>query len=225
MLLAQDLSRRRFVSATVAAVGLVMLGPHARAAALLLTPRQTAGPFYPRQLPLDDDNNLVMVAGKDELARGEIADIAGRILDTRGRPVANARVEIWQCDSFGRYHHPGDRRNVPLDPNFQGYGQFVTGVDGGYRFRTIKPVPYPGRAPHIHFAISGPDFEPLITQMYVAGAPENERDFLLNAIADPRARERLIVPLSSADARVTNAGLQGTFDIVLAADGRFANYY
>ena len=216
-----DLSRRRFVGATVAAIGTVMAGAHAGVAALMLTPRQTTGPFYPRQLPLDHDNDLVTVAGQAGLARGEIADIGGRILDSHGKPVANARVEIWQCDSFGRYHHPRDRRNAPLDPNFQGYGQFVTGVDGGYRFRTIKPVPYPGRAPHIHFAISGPDFEPLITQMYVAGAPENERDFLLNAITNRAARERLIVPLSPTEASALDSSLVGVFDIVLSADGPF----
>lgn len=188
--------------------------------ALELTPSQSRGPFYPVELPLDDDNDLVQVAGQSGTARGTIANVVGRVLDERGRPIKQARIEIWQCNANGRYHHPRDRRNAPLDPNFQGYGQFITGDDGAYRFRTIKPVPYPGRAPHIHFAISGPGFEPLVTQMYVAGAPENARDFLFNSIADPAARERLLVAFSEPQA---GAELQGQFDIMLAADGRFSS--
>jgi protocatechuate 3,4-dioxygenase beta subunit len=170
-------------------------------------------------LPLDKDNDLVTVAGNVGTARGQITHVSGRVVDREGRPLSRMRVEIWQCDSNGRYHHPGDRRGVSSDPNFQGYGQFVTGADGGYRFRTIKPVPYPGRAPHIHFAISGPGVEPITTQMYIAGAPENRRDFLLNSIADPNARQQLIVPL---EADGPNGELSGVFDIVLAADQRFS---
>jgi protocatechuate 3,4-dioxygenase beta subunit len=186
---------------------------------LLRTPPQTRGPFYPQELPLERDNDLVTVGGGSGLARGEIATVAGRVLDESGRPVRQARVEIWQCDVNGRYRHPWDRRDMPLDPNFQGYGQFVTGADGAYRFRTIKPVPYSGRAPHIHYAISGPGFEPLVTQLYVAGAPENARDGVLNGIADPRARRQVIVDFERPPGR-PGGELQARFDIVLAADGR-----
>ncbi|MFQ5995178.1 MAG: intradiol ring-cleavage dioxygenase [Acidiferrobacterales bacterium] len=213
-------SRRRMLAGSLA-VGVVAISSVGRlqAAELLRTPRQTPGPFYPVRLPLDSDNDLVTMDGRSGLAKGEIANVVGRILDERGRPVPRARVEIWQCDANGRYHHPGDQRNVPLDPNFQGYGRFETGNDGAYRFRTIKPVPYPGRAPHIHFAISGPGIEPLITQMYVAGAPENNHDWILNDIRDTRARESLIISFGQ------HAGvpgeLTGKFDIVLVADGRF----
>lgn len=216
-----DPQRRRLLGAAASAFGLALIGaPGTLAAQLLRTPPQSRGPFYPVELPLDRDNDLVTVAGRSGIAKGEIANVVGRVLTERGRPVADTRIEIWQCNAHGRYHHPWDRRDAPLDPSFQGYGQFVTGADGAYRFRTIKPVPYPGRAPHIHFAISGPDFEPLITQMYVAGAPENERDFLLNRIPDPRARQRLIVPFEPA-AGDPSAALMARFDIVLAADGRF----
>ena len=114
--------------------------------------------------------------------------------DHRGRPVPGARVEIWQCDVNGRYHHPRDRRDAPLDENFQGYGRSRTGTEGLYRFRTIRPVTYPGRAPHIHFTIRGPGFEPLVTQMYVQGAPENDRDWILNRIRNPVRRARVLVP-------------------------------
>jgi protocatechuate 3,4-dioxygenase beta subunit len=184
-----------------------------KAAQLLLTPPQVRGPFYPLELPLDQDNDLTQVAGQSAVAKGEAADIFGQVLDARGNALPNVRVEIWQANAFGRYHHEGDRQNQPVDPNFQGYGRFVTGADGGYRFRTIKPVPYPGRAPHIHFALSGSGFGPLVTQMYVAGAPENERDQLLNSIGDSRLREQLIVGLQKNGDGI----LQGRFNIVVAA--------
>ena len=134
-------------------------------------------------------------------------------MERSGRPIVNAQVEIWQCDANGRYHHPWDRREAPLDPNFQGYGRFQTGADGAYRFRTIKPVSYPGRAPHIHFAISGHGMEPLVTQMYVAGAPENTRDGLLNRIRDRAARESVIVEFKTQPD--VPGELVARFDIVL----------
>jgi len=121
-------------------------------------------------------------------------------------------VEIWQCDALGRYHHPQDRGGG--DPNFQGFGHTVTDADGGYRFRTIKPVPYPGRAPHIHFAVMGGGLRRLTTQMYVAGHPLNQGDWILNSVGDIRARERLIVSLAPA-ADIEPGALAGQFDIVL----------
>lgn len=212
-----DIHRRRLLTTALSVCGLTLVGhlPGAWGVQRMLTPPQSKGPFYPLQLPLDKDNDLVTVAGRSGMAAGKIANVVGHILDEAGRPVPDARIEIWQCDAYGRYHHSRDQRNVPLDPNFQGYGQFVTGRDGAYRFRTIKPVPYPGRAPHIHVAISGPDFEPLITQMYVSGAPENEWDVLLNSITDPQARQRLLVSFDQATDD-SDAELIGYFDIVLA---------
>lgn len=204
--------RRRTLTAIAVGVSGLAAG-RGLSAALLATPAQTRGPFYPQTLPLDSDNDLVRVEGRSGLARGEITDLDGRVLDPRGRPVAGARVEIWQCDAYGRYHHPWDRRNVPLDEDFQGYGRFTTSPEGAYRFRTIKPVPYPGRAPHIHFAVTAPGADPFITQMYVAGAPENQRDFLLNRVGDARARARLIVDFTPAEDR--SAALKARFDIVL----------
>ena len=179
----------------------------------MLTPRQSRGPFYPVEYPLDQDNDLVHVKGRSESARGEVVVVHGRVLDERGRPVVHSRVEIWQCDANGRYHHPRDRRNAPLDENFQGWGRFETASDARYWFRTIRPVPYPGRAPHIHFVVSGPDFEPLVTQMYVDGAPENERDRLFRSIRDPRQRESLLVRFA-ADSDLGGV-TAGAFDIVL----------
>jgi protocatechuate 3,4-dioxygenase beta subunit len=183
------------------------------------TPRQSTGPFYPATLPLDMDNDLVRVKGKSGIARGVITHITGRVSDDRGRVLSDTRIEIWQCNAFGRYHHPRDRRDAPIDENFQGYGRITTGDDGLYRFRTIRPVHYPGRTPHIHFAVSGPGIETLITQMYVAGEARNASDGLLNGVYDARARARLIVELLPVPG--TSDELMGRFDLVLAADGRF----
>lgn len=215
-----DHKRRRLLVGSVLGFAAALPAIRSAAAGLTLTPRQSRGPFYPARIPLDSDNDLVIVNGKAGKARGEIANIVGQVLDERGQTIDGARIEIWQCDANGRYHHPWDTRDVPLDPNFQGYGEFTTGADGAYRFRTIKPVPYPGRAPHIHFAVHVPGTQPLVTQMYVAGAPENQRDWILNSIRDVRARQSLIVSFKQhAD---IPGELVGSFDIVLVADGRLS---
>ncbi|MFQ5973241.1 MAG: intradiol ring-cleavage dioxygenase [Alphaproteobacteria bacterium] len=211
------LSRRRWLlGGTAAAAALGVAGrPTATMARLALTPRQGAGPFYPLELPLERDADLASVEGAKGPPAGTITHVAGRVLDTDGRPIRDALVEIWQANAFGRYHHPGDRSGGPIDPNFQGYGQTVTNDDGAYRFRTIRPVPYSRRAPHIHFTVAGRGFDKLITQMYIEGERANERDFLLSAVRDPAARRRLIVPLEPAPDRETGA-LLGRFDIVIA---------
>ena len=153
------ISRRRMLrGAGVLAAGAAL---PARAVELIATPAQTTGPFYPLSLPLDADNDLVIVEGGPERAAGTVLHLGGRVLDVAGRPVRGARIEIWQCDAFGVYHHPGDRGG-PADANFQGFGATTADDAGGYRFRTIEPVPYPGRTPHIHFKITGPGFEPLV---------------------------------------------------------------
>jgi len=213
---------RRKALATCAGAALLCLVPARAALAAtgtrVLTPPQSRGPFYPVTLPLDKDNDLLQVEGRPGLAEGTPLDLRGRVIDERGRALSRVRLEIWQCNAFGRYHHPWDRRGVPIDENFQGYGTFETGGDGAYRFRTIKPVPYPGRAPHIHFAVSGPGFETLVTQMYVEGEPRNARDGILNAVRDRRARQSLIVSLEPHPE--VPGTLTGRFELVLAADGR-----
>ncbi len=212
-----NLRRRRLLTASLASsacalAGSILLTPPLRAAALL-TPRQAEGPFYPLRIPADSDNNLVEVAGRPAAAAGAVIQIHGRVLDDSGRRLAGARVEIWQCDAFGRYHHPHDRGGG-ADPNFQGFGRTVADQDGAYGFRTIKPVPYPGRAPHIHFAVAGPGIERLTTQMYLAGHPLNARDFLYNAIRDPAARDSVTVALAPAEG--LGPGVEaGRFDLVL----------
>ena len=208
------LGRRRFVLAGAAALGGLVVPGRLRAQPLVRTPAQTEGPFYPVQFPADVDNDLVVVRGAEARAAGVVTHVVGRVLGTDGAPVANATVEIWQCDANGRYLHPADRGGKARDSAFQGYGRTTSATDGTYRFRTIRPVAYSGRTPHIHFAVKAPQGRELVTQMYVAGEPLNGRDGVYAGIRDPRQREAVTVALAPGNG-VENGALVGTFDIVL----------
>ena len=129
---------------------------------------------------------------------GEVTHLSGRILDAKGEPVRNALVEIWQVDHNGIYIHSACPNHDRLDSHFQGYGRFLTASSGEYRFRTIKPVAYPGRTPHIHFKVRKGERELLTTQCYVRGEPLNARDGVLRGIRDPKGRESVIVPFTFA---------------------------
>ena len=192
--------------------GLLTAASSPLAGTLLATPRQTAGPFYPESLPLDDDNDLTHVTGQSGQANGVISDLTGRILDINGRPLQDIRIEIWQCDAHGRYRHPLENgRNKP-DQNFQGHGHSVTDVRGRYRFRTIRPVKYPGRTPHIHVAVFAPGETPFVTQLYVKGDPLNTQDFLFNRV--PVERRHLVVS-DFKPAQQPGVELKAGFDIIL----------
>ena len=192
---------------------------------MIKTPPQPVGPFYPVEFPLDLNNDLATIEGRSGQAQGQIIRIVGRVLNELGEPVANSRIEIWQTNGFGRYHNVNHDVDLPLDPNFQGYGYTVTGIDGIYRFRTVRPlsyrVNYGWRAPHIHFIISTPGFERLVTQMYFAGEELNEQDLNLNQVSDPEARNSLIITLQPAD-ELEPGAMMGTFDIVLTQGGRYS---
>ncbi len=211
----KTLSRRDFFGASTALLGLSLLPGALWAEELFMkTPRQTEGPFYPDKLPLDTDNDLLIVQDRIDRAVGQVTHISGQVLDIRGAPIKNALVEIWQCNAFGQYVHTADAGRGKADPNFQGYGRFETGRKGEYYFRTIKPVSYGWRAPHIHFAVTAREHKHLTTQMYVAGASENRWDTILNSIPDPRARNSLIVPFKPApDSKIEE--LMGAFNIIL----------
>ncbi len=171
------------------------------------TPAQTEGPFYPVALPQDADADLLR-NGKLNYAHGQPAWVEGTVTDLEGKPVAGAQVEIWQCDHAGHYDHPGDGSRA--DPNFQGFGRMTVAADGRYRFRTIRPVAYSGRTPHIHFKVKLQRRDLLTTQMYVEGDAHNERDFLWRNLGANR-------PLLTVPFRPGSDGLQATFPIVVAA--------
>lgn len=188
--------------------------PGAFAEELIRTPPQTEGPFYPDKLPLDTDNDLLVVNDALNPAVGEITWLSGRILDPRGEPMRNALVEIWQCDQNGAYIHSKSGNREKRDANFQGFGRFLTGSSGEYLFRTIKPVPYPGRAPHIHYAIKMKGHKELITQCYIEGHPGNEKDGVYKDIKDEKARKSVTIPF--APMKGSRIGeLTARFDIVL----------
>ena len=183
-------NRRRFLSLSASSLALAPLA--ATAGKLVVTPDQTAGPFYPAELPLDTDNDLIQIEGHAERAKGTATNVVGRVLSPSGDPIADAKVEIWQCDANGKYHHPDDENDVPMDEHFQAYGSTVTDADGRYRFRTIKPVPYPGRVPHIHYRVTTPGGNQLNTQMYIAGFEGNEDDFVFQHIGDEKRQKSVL---------------------------------
>jgi protocatechuate 3,4-dioxygenase beta subunit len=188
--------------------------PGAFAQELVLTPSQMIGPFYPDTMPLDRDNDLLIINDAITPAVGDITWLSGRVLDARGKPVRGATVEIWQTDNNGAYIHSKSDNRDRRDGNFQGFGRFLTASSGEYAFRTIKPTTYPGRTRHIHFLIKVPGQSDFSTQMYVEGEPQNTTDQLLNSIRDESARRSVIVPFVPVpESRVGE--LTARFDIVL----------
>jgi len=182
---------------------------------LALTPKQTEGPFYPDKLPLDTDNDLIVVNDGLTPGVGEIAWLNGRLLTAAGSPIRNATIEIWQCDSTGVYLHTktgGDK--AKRDTNFQCFGRFVTGATGEYVFRTIKPVPYPGRAPHIHLAVKRKGQKELVSQCYIKGHAGNEKDGVWNRITDPRQRANVTIDFAPLAGSKTGE-LTAKWDIVM----------
>jgi protocatechuate 3,4-dioxygenase beta subunit len=210
------LNRRRFIeqlgSASLGA--LFFSAPGAFAEELTRTPQQTEGPFYPDHLPLDTDNDLIVVNDALTPAVGQITHLSGRILDAKGDPMRNVFVEIWQVDNNGAYLHSESANRERRDKNFQGFGRFLTGSTGEYYFRTIKPVAYPGRTPHIHFAIKIKGREKWTTQCYVRGQAGNERDGIWRSIRDPKARDAVTVDFVPIG-RSRIGELAARFDIVL----------
>ena len=178
------------------------------------TPWVEEGPFYPPKLPLDTDNDLIIVNDSITPAIGEVTHLSGRLLDTRGEPVRDATIEIWSVDNRGIYLADSSNRER-YDSHFQGFGRFLTGSTGEYYFRTLKPVAYPGRrAPHIHFKIKMKGRDPWTTQLFVKGEPGNRQDNLWSRLGDDEARGLVtmdFVPLKTPG--VTEFGAR--FDIVI----------
>src|ERR1700738_1236250 len=179
-----DLSRREILKmSAITGVASVVSTRFAMAqTAVQRTPDQILGPFYPLK-PLDQNADLTRIPGRPGRAEGQVLTVMGRVLNLKGEPVRNAKVEIWQANAHGRYTHPGDTTPAPLDPNFEGSAILTADYDGRYRFKTIKPAAYPAgphlmRPAHIHFQVSGRQ-DRLVTQMYFEGDPYNATDRLL----------------------------------------------
>ena len=179
------------------------------------TAHQTEGPFYPNKLPLDTDNDLLIVNDSITPAVGKVTHLTGRVLDLSGEPIRNATVEIWQADSNGVYIHTRGGDRDKLDGNFQGFGRFMTNSKGEYYFRTIKPVLYGNRPPHIHLAVKQGAKRMLTTQIYTKDDPRNKTDRILNSIPQ-QSKERLIVEYKPLPGTKTGE-LATNFDVVIGA--------
>jgi len=189
-------ARRRCLATLAGAAAALGLPPIALAA----LPAMTEGPFYPpadwraRELDWDSDLTRVMRAAGASAPRaaGEWLDLGGSVIDERGRTVDAVEIEIWQCDAYGSYRHPRGAASR-VDAAFQGFGGTRSDAQGRYRFRTIKPVPYSGRTPHIHVRLRHASFGELTSQLFVAGNPGNAGDVIYRRLSPV---ERALVDLS-----------------------------
>ena len=206
------LSRRSFLSSSILATPFFCV-PGLMAETLTLTPRQTEGPFYPDKMPLDTDNDLIIINDSLTPAVGTIAYLSGKVTDIKGNPQRNALVEIWQVDKHGVYLHSRGVLEKSLIPIFRLW-PFSTDSKGRYSFRTLKPSPYSGRTPHIHMAVSTKGKRVLTTQCYVKNEPRNQKDFILQRVKDTKARDSLVVPFNPLkDSKIGEVSAR--FDIVL----------
>ena len=176
------------------------------------TPRQTEGPFYPDEMPLDTDNDLLVIGDSITPAVGEVSHLSGTVKNTKGEFVKNALVEIWQVGAKGVYLHTKDDR-PGRDENFQGYGRFLTDSKGRYYFRTVKPVTYPGRAPHIHVAVTLNNKKMLTSQCYVKGDKRNDKDFIYKRLSKVGQKLTTVdfAPIKESKANELNA----VWDIII----------
>ena len=183
---------------------------------------EVCGPKFGREELGALDHDLILNYAKDGEPIGERTIVHGRLLDENGRGIPGALIEVWQANAGGRYRHTNDTYIAPIDPNFGGCGRVITGPDGGYIFRTVKPGAYPfrnyvnsWRPAHIHFSVFGTGFaQRLITQMYFEGDPLIPHDVILNTVPDAAARMRLVAALD-LNASMPLDCLAYRFDIVL----------
>lgn len=213
----EGLTRRRLLrrlgvwGATLAALAPSRGADMARAAVCAPTPAQARGPYYPVQpIPARTD----LVSGEPA---GEVVVLHGVVQDTSCRPLPDVRVEIWQADGRGHYHHPADATGEALDPAFRYFGRTETDGDGRYRFRTVHPAAYPPgaryqRPPHIHFRVVPPRGAALTTQLYFPGEGQRAYDALYRAIP---AQQRTAVEVRLAPPPAGESARRASFDIVL----------
>ena len=216
---ADDFVRRRLLA------GLTLIGSigfalprlsHAAQAALLPTPPNDMGPFYPSVKPAETDADLTTVTGRPACAAGTILYLSGQVQDAKGRPVAGAQIELWQANAYGRYAHPNDSdASGPLDPGFQGYALLSTDAQGNYWLKTIKPAPYTMRTAHLHLKVAAGATR-LTTQMFFEGEAGNERDFLYRQLDRDQRRAATGHFVERAAAMEADA-LAASWNIVLGA--------
>ena len=170
-------SRRTFFSVC----GAIIL-PDISLGELIMTPRQGEGPFYPDIIPEDNDNDLVKNGTTTIEAGGKILNLMGSLVNRHSKPIKGMTIEIWQTDMNGIYLHTGSFGRKMRDNQFQGFGRSITDRDGKFYFRTIIPVEYPGRTPHIHLKLWNEGKNVLTTQLYIQGHPLNKEDFLFKRL-------------------------------------------
>ena len=200
----------------------VKRGPLEKLVPITQTLSEITGPLFSDIKLEPGENDLTRSAGSGNEALGERIIVVGKVLDEDERPVPNTLIEIWQANAAGRYHHPVDQHNAPLDPNFIGAGRCVTNDKGEYRFLTIKPGPYPWlnhpnawRPSHIHLSLFGPSFVTrLVTQFYFPGDPLLPLDPIFNSVPTKSARERLMASYAH-DVTESQFALGYRFDIVM----------
>jgi protocatechuate 3,4-dioxygenase alpha subunit len=186
----------------------------------LPTASATVGPFFPPHLAPNSMSDLTQRAPDAPAARGQLVLLGGRVVQEDRRPVGNVVVEIWQADADGRFDHPADRRNTPVDRNFAFWGRSITDADGCYAFRTIKPGAVPAAAdgpsaPHIAMTLLGSGLmRRLVTRVYFPDDPRNADDLLLRRIADDGVRSRLVARRAERS-DIPDGALALMFDIVL----------
>ena len=217
----QILSRRQMLEMALGVGGLTILGGSVfgQTTDRMVTREVPLGPFYPILKPLDKDADLTAVNGQTGRAAGDVIHVTGRVLDQKGKPVAGAKIEIWQANSYGRYAHKSDTHNAPLDPNFQGYAVIKTDSEGNYRFKTIKPGTYPisateQRPPHIHFDVEG-KANRLVSQMFFPGEPLNEKDGLFLSLSSQTEKAAVLARKLPPTGEIEKGAALFGWDIVL----------
>ncbi|ETX04125.1 MAG: hypothetical protein ETSY2_30615 [Candidatus Entotheonella gemina] len=215
-------SRRDLLRTALVAGATLALPIRAHAGTCSSTAAQEEGPFYmnsyDRTAPIANQTDLTRLPGASRSADGEVIHVAGRVLDQKCQPVKGMLVEIWQACVTGRYAHVLDPNPAPADPHFRYFGQMMTGEDGTYTFKTIKPGSYPvgpfERPPHIHFKITGGFYPVLVTQMYFAGEALNAKDPLINTLPKAEQQRLIIEPARRPGSSEENLF---TFDVALGS--------
>lgn len=213
-------SRRQFLGYGLGAVAVGgLIAGSARAATKEATTPVAEGPFYPIHKQQDRDADLTRFDGRQERAAGELTQVEGIVMDQDGKPIADALVDVWQCNAAGRYHHERDPNPAPRDPNFQGWAQILTDENGAYSFLTVKPGAYAvdgnwSRPPHIHYKVSKRGFHELTTQMFFEGEPLNDVDQLFLALPEAE-RDSVLAKLGKTTTKDGEPALHCDFDVVL----------